>query len=135
MILINVYNWYPYLVRVWCRMWLRIEELLFYYYLEFELALRNVISEKLQDVLVEELVKIYSDFGPPQAFLWYFYRPDLHSTFLPSGTATAILEVCKRGLRYRQELQVGKWDLSASDIKQQINLNRGNKAVPSQAVA
>lgn len=41
--------------------------MLLFFYLEFELVLRNVISEKLQDI--EELVKIYSDFGPPQASL------------------------------------------------------------------
>lgn len=44
-----------------------------------------------------------------------------------------MLEVCKGGLRYQQELQVGKWDLSAIDIRHQINLKRGNEAVPSQA--
>lgn len=70
---------------------------------------------------------------PNQAFPWYFYRPDLHWTFFPSGTATTILEVCKRGLRYQQELQVWEWDLSAIDIRHQINLNWGNESVPSQA--
>lgn len=91
-----------------------------------------MIFAKLQDT--EELVKFYSDsLDLPKAFLWYFYRPDLHATFLLSGTATTILEVCKRGLRYQQELQVGEWDWSVIDIRHQINLNQGNESVPSQA--